>query len=157
MRSVMRSAMGLTIVMAGALICASCGGGSSSGSAADSAASASAMPSTTASAQSAGSSSPSTSAPAPSSPAPTSPAGPFYKLVEIPRLAATGSVTATAVNDQGVVVGQQETTAAGRAWIYQQSSGALDELSLDPSENGAYANGISDSPGPPCSTSSMGL
>jgi probable HAF family extracellular repeat protein len=29
--------------------------------------------------------------------------------------------------------------------MYQQSTGALDELSLDPSENGAYANGISDS------------
>ncbi len=28
--------------------------------------------------------------------------------------------------------------------MYQQSTGALDELSLDPSENGAYANGISD-------------
>ena len=66
-------------------------------------------------------------------------------MVEIPRLAATGSVTATAVNDQGVVVGQQETTAAGRAWMYQQSTGALNELSLDPSESGAYANGISDS------------
>jgi probable HAF family extracellular repeat protein len=54
-------------------------------------------------------------------------------------------VTANGVNNQGIVVGQLETTAAPRAWIYQQSSGALDELSLDPSEKGAYANGISDS------------
>jgi len=51
----------------------------------------------------------------------------------------------TGVNDQGIAVGQQETTAAPRAWIYQQSSGALDELSLDPSESGAYANGVSNS------------
>ncbi|MDE2262741.1 MAG: DUF3466 family protein [Gammaproteobacteria bacterium] len=29
--------------------------------------------------------------------------------------------------------------------MYQQSTGALDELSLDPSESGAYANGISNS------------
>lgn len=66
-------------------------------------------------------------------------------MVEIPRLTATGSVTANAVNSQGTVVGAQETTAAPKAWIYVQSSGALNELSLDPSENGAYANGISDS------------
>jgi probable HAF family extracellular repeat protein len=49
------------------------------------------------------------------------------------------------VNDQGVVVGAQETTASPRAWMYQQSSGALNELSLDPSESGAYANDISNS------------
>lgn len=54
-------------------------------------------------------------------------------------------MTANAINDQGIVVGQQETAAAPRAWIYQQSSGALDELALDPSQNGAYANSISDS------------
>lgn len=65
--------------------------------------------------------------------------------MEIPRLTATGSVTANAVNDQGTVVGAQETTAAAKAWIYVQSSGALNELSLDSSENGAYANGISNS------------
>jgi probable HAF family extracellular repeat protein len=53
-------------------------------------------------------------------------------------------VTANAVNAQGVVVGGQETAGAPRAWMYEQSSGALDELSLDPSESGAYANGISD-------------
>ena len=51
----------------------------------------------------------------------------------------------TGVNNQGVAVGQQESTAAPRAWMYQQSSGALNELSLDPAEGGAYANGISDS------------
>ena len=49
------------------------------------------------------------------------------------------------MNDQGVVVGEQETSTAPRAWIYEQSSGALAELSLDPTESGAYANGISDS------------
>jgi probable HAF family extracellular repeat protein len=49
------------------------------------------------------------------------------------------------VNDQGTVVGAQETTAAPKAWIYTESSGVLNELSLDPSENGAYANGISNS------------
>jgi probable HAF family extracellular repeat protein len=51
----------------------------------------------------------------------------------------------TGVNDQGIAVGQQETTTAPRAWIYQQSSGALNELSLDPSQSGAYANGVSNS------------
>ncbi|MGH8302243.1 MAG: hypothetical protein ACRET5_12335, partial [Steroidobacteraceae bacterium] len=65
--------------------------------------------------------------------------------MEIPRLAATGSITANAVNSHGVVVGDQETTAAGRAWMYQQSSGALTELTFDPSESGASAKGISDS------------
>jgi probable HAF family extracellular repeat protein len=54
-------------------------------------------------------------------------------------------VTANALNDQGIVVGGQETTGAPRAWMYEQSSGALNELSLDPSEIGAYAAGISNS------------
>ncbi len=72
-------------------------------------------------------------------------ATPLYEIVEIPRLAATGSVTASGVNDQSIVVGQQETTAAPRAWLYQQSTGALEELTQDPAELGAYANGISDS------------
>jgi probable HAF family extracellular repeat protein len=54
-------------------------------------------------------------------------------------------VTASAVNAQGIVVGGQETTGAPRAWTYGQSSGALNELSFDPAESGAYANGISDS------------
>lgn len=54
-------------------------------------------------------------------------------------------MTANAVNDQGIVVGAQETTGAPRAWMYAQSSGVLNELTLDPSENGAYANGISHS------------
>jgi probable HAF family extracellular repeat protein len=49
------------------------------------------------------------------------------------------------VNDQGIVVGQQETATAGNAWMYQQSSGALSELTFDPSENGAYAAAITDS------------
>jgi len=42
-------------------------------------------------------------------------------------------------------VGQIETTTAPRAWIYQQSSGALNELTFDASEDGASASGISDS------------
>lgn len=49
----------------------------------------------------------------------------------------------TGVNGQGVAVGQLETTTAPRAWIYQQTSGALNELTLDPAESGAFANGIS--------------
>jgi probable HAF family extracellular repeat protein len=44
-----------------------------------------------------------------------------------------------------MVVGQQETSAAGRAWMYQQSSGALNELTFDAAENGAYVGGITDS------------
>jgi probable HAF family extracellular repeat protein len=78
------------------------------------------------------------------SPSSTDAATPLYEIVEIPRLAATGSVTASAVNDQGIVVGQLETTGAPRAWLYQQSTGALEELTQEPSELGAYANGISD-------------
>jgi probable HAF family extracellular repeat protein len=57
----------------------------------------------------------------------------------------TGSVTASGVNDQGMVVGEQETSAAGRVWMYQQSSGALNELTFDASESGAYVGGITDS------------
>ena len=87
----------------------------------------------------------STATPPSSPPSSSPPAAPFYKVVEIPRLAATGSVTVNGISDQGVAVGQQETAAAPRAWIYQQSAGALDELSLDPSENGAFANGITNS------------
>ncbi|HTX05796.1 MAG TPA: DUF3466 family protein [Steroidobacteraceae bacterium] len=68
---------------------------------------------------------------------------PSYHIIEIPRLAPSGSVTANAVNDQGVVVGEQETSTSPRAWMYQQSSGALDELVFEPSETGAAADGIS--------------
>jgi probable HAF family extracellular repeat protein len=49
------------------------------------------------------------------------------------------------VNSQGTAVGAQETTTAPKAWMYVQSSGVVNELTLDPSENGAYANGISNS------------
>ncbi|HEX3843065.1 MAG TPA: DUF3466 family protein [Steroidobacteraceae bacterium] len=42
-------------------------------------------------------------------------------------------------------MGQQETSAAGRVWMYQQSSGALNELTFDASENGASVGGITDS------------
>lgn len=49
------------------------------------------------------------------------------------------------MNDQGTVVGAQETTAAPKAWMYVQSSGVVNDLSLDAAENGAYANGISNS------------
>ena len=155
--------MNATRVMIGilaALACASCGGGPS-GSMNEPSASASAAPvapAATAPAAPTGSSSmatttatsPSTPSPAPStpSPPPSSPSAsgpPFYKIVEIPRLAATGSVTANALNDQGIVVGGLETTSAPRAWMYAQSSGALNELTLDPSQVGAYANGISNS------------
>lgn len=124
------------IAIVAALICASCGGGSASVSSADPPAAAPA---------SAGATPSMAAPPATSAQSSTPAAGPIYRVVEIPRLTPTGSVTANGVNDQGVVVGQQETSTAPRAWMYQQSSGALDELSLDPSQNGAYANGISDS------------
>lgn len=91
------------------------------------------------------SSAPTSAPPTSSAPSPTPPGPRFYKIVEIPRLAATGSVTASGVNDQGMVVGEQETTAAGRVWLYQQSSGSLSELTFDASENGASAGGITDS------------
>ena len=153
--------MRLMIAILAAVGCASCGGGSSSGSAMDASASSppstaaattvstdqpTSTPSTTTSSTSPSSSGAASSAPATSSaPTPAPASLPFYKIVEIPRLATTGSVTVTGVNDQGVAVGQIETTAAPRAWIYQHSSGALNELSLDPAESGAYANGISNS------------
>jgi probable HAF family extracellular repeat protein len=60
-------------------------------------------------------------------------------------------VTANAVNDQGIVVGDYQgycTPDCGspaQAWMYQQSSGALNELTFDPSETYASANGISNS------------
>ncbi|HEX8755305.1 MAG TPA: hypothetical protein VF745_03110 [Steroidobacteraceae bacterium] len=92
----------------------------------------------------ASSSAPTSSPPASPPPSSTAPDPPHYQLVEIPRLAITGSVTASAVNSQGIVVGDQQTTAADRAWMYQQSSGALSELTFDPSESGASAKGISD-------------
>jgi probable HAF family extracellular repeat protein len=156
--------MRLLIVTLAALVCASCGGGSSGSAATDPAASASAaaMPSAAAPAQPSSSqatstsaaSTPSSSAPTPSAPtpapptsaapAPTPPGPRFYKIVEIPRLAATGSVTASGVNDQGMVVGEQANATAGRVWMYQQSSGALTELTFDSTENGASAGGITD-------------
>lgn len=155
----------VTVILA-ALLCASCGSGSSGSSsttpqpptaAASSTPSTPSMPSmpaatgvtgTSSSGTSPSSSPSSASSTAPPSSAtspPASTASPVYKVIEIPRLAATGSVTANAVNGQGFVVGEQETTAASRAWLYQASSGSLNELSQDPSEAGAYANSVSDS------------
>jgi probable HAF family extracellular repeat protein len=58
---------------------------------------------------------------------------------------------ANGVNDQGIVVGEYESICTPdcggipHAWMYQQNSGALTELTFDPSETGASANGISDS------------
>jgi probable HAF family extracellular repeat protein len=137
----MRAAMRTVICILAALVCASCGGGSS-GSVADPSA-----PPAAASAPSISTSDPPTDSSSTATSASSSPPAstPLYNVVEIPRLAATGSVTANAVNDRGMVVGAQETSAAPRAWIYQQSSGALNELTLDPPEAGAYANGISNS------------
>lgn len=62
-------------------------------------------------------------------------------------------MTANAVNSQGIVVGDYQpycvtsscTPVTSGAWMYQQSSGALDQLALDPSDTGGGANGISDS------------
>lgn len=66
-------------------------------------------------------------------------------------------MTANGVDSQGIIVGDYEpyctsscgslsqTAATSAAWMYQQSSGALDQLPLDPSATGGGANGISDS------------
>ena len=57
-------------------------------------------------------------------------------------------MTANAVNDQGEVVGDYQgfctpdCGGAPEAWMYQQSSGASDELIFDPSETSAAAYGI---------------
>ncbi len=63
-------------------------------------------------------------------------------------------MTASGVNNQGMVVGDYEAyctpncnapgqTASGQqAWVYEQKSGALDQLTFDPSELGASAYGI---------------
>lgn len=65
-------------------------------------------------------------------------------------------MTANAVNDQGVIVGDYspycvpncsapgQSFTPAQAWMYQQSSGALNQLIFDPSETGAGANGVSD-------------
>ena len=145
--------MRLMIVMLAALICASCGGGPPSASSAmnpstTSAMADSSMPPAPVSDPSAGSPSMTTPPSNPSSAGSSSPPAsspPLYEVVEIPRLTPTGSVTANGVNDQGVIVGEQETTAASRAWMYAQSSGALMELTLAPTEDGALASAISDS------------
>lgn len=57
---------------------------------------------------------------------------------------------ANGVNSQGIVVGEYESVCTpdcggySQAWMYQESSGSLNELTFDPSETGASANGISD-------------
>ena len=65
-------------------------------------------------------------------------------------------MTANAVNNQGIIVGDYDPycvpncSAPGQsftpaqAWMYQRSSGALNQLTFDPSETGAGANGVSD-------------
>jgi probable HAF family extracellular repeat protein len=135
------------LIVFAALLCASCGGGSSNaskGSTASASAPASSDP-TPAPAPSSSTPSSSSSSSSSTPAAPSSVSAPSYHLVEIPRLAPSGSVTASAVNEQGIVVGNQETSAAPRAWMYQQSSGALNELTFEPSETGASASGISNS------------
>lgn len=138
-------------VVLAALLCTSCGGGSSeqTGSSMASPPSAAAA-ATSPSAGNPAPMPPASSAPAPSAPAPpppqdppASPAPASYRIVEVPRLAPTGSITASAVNDHGIVVGNQETSTSPRAWMYEQSSGALNELTFEPSETGAAAGGIS--------------
>jgi probable HAF family extracellular repeat protein len=137
------------VIVLAALLCASCGGGSSSaskGPAASDAAPAPSVPAPDPAPSSSTPSSSSTSSSSSSSPsAPSSVSALSYHIIEIPRLAPSGSVTASAVNDQGIVVGNQETSTSPRAWLYQQSSGALDELTFEPSETGASASGISNS------------
>ena len=79
----------------------------------------------------------------------SSSAAPKYKIVEIPRLTAAGTVIVNSVNNQGVAVGTYEAYCApdcdgnARAWMYQQSSGVMDQLTFDPSEIYTAANGIS--------------
>jgi probable HAF family extracellular repeat protein len=58
-------------------------------------------------------------------------------------------MTANAVNDHGIVVGDYEehcttscSSGAEHAWMYQENSGALVELTYDPSELGASAYDI---------------
>lgn len=133
--------MRTVIALLAALVCASCRASFSYHSAANSAAPSSGAPSSMPSTSTPGSAGSPGSTGSPS----TVSSATRYEIVEIPRLAATGSVTANAVNDEGIAVGELETTTAPRAWMYQQGSGALNELSLDPSETGAYANGISNS------------
>src|SRR5690348_14840562 len=77
-----------------------------------------------------------------------------YRIVEIPRLTAAGTMTAHGVNNQGIVVGDYQaycipdcsapgqTSTGSQAWMYEQKSGALDELTLESSEQTASAYGI---------------
>lgn len=54
------------------------------------------------------------------------------------------------MNSHGIVVGEYDNMCtpdcggSPQAWMYQQSTGALIELTFDPSETGAIANGVSD-------------
>ena len=82
-----------------------------------------------------------------------------YKVVEIPYLSPTSanfftaSCSVAAVNRHGVAVGscQQACNGCGgaqvnpseRAWMYQERSGALDELIFEPGEASAQATDIS--------------
>ena len=157
----------VAIVLA-ALVCASCGSGSSGTSPDPSMPSSSAaMPPVTATSApaSASSSSSSPSTPAtpqnPSTPTTSTSSPPSrritYKIVEIPRLTAAGAMTANAVNDQGIIVGDYspycvpncsapgQSFTPAQAWMYQRSSGALNQLIFDPSETGAGASGVSNS------------
>src|SRR6185437_9449740 len=151
--------------------CASCGGSGSSGSstkASASSASASAPPAaSTPSPSPPSNSTPSSqTATSPTSPTTSTPpksqssAPPTYKIVEIPTLTPTSSApnliscSAAAVNDRGVVAGlcafgcncrDPEPAGFERAWMYDENSSALTELTFEPSELGAIATDISDS------------
>jgi probable HAF family extracellular repeat protein len=158
----MRSAL---IVAAITLIGASYGGGSGLTSHSSMSASASAATAPTASTppsnpgQSPPPPTPSPTPPPPPPPPPSTPGTPppsppsapaTYKIVEIPRPTTAGSMRANGVNAQGIVVGEYESICTPdcggnpQAWMYQQSSGSLSELTFDPAETGASANGISD-------------
>lgn len=164
----MRSA---AVVVAAVMACASCGGSgsSSNGSMGTTPTASNAPPASSAPPAQPTASAPTSPAPPPASstppnpppaagspanpttPSPASPQPPTYQLIEIPRLTTAGSVSAAGINSQGVVVGSYQTICTPdcgglwRAWMYQESSGSLIELTFDPSEWGASAAGISDS------------
>src|SRR5581483_9997027 len=90
--------------------------------------------STTSSSSSSDSSDSSSSSPSTPGSSPPSPPS-TYKIIELPLLTAAGDVTVDAINNQGTAVGTylgvcgaMACTSQPQAWVYQQSSGALSEL-----------------------------
>ncbi len=119
----------------------------------------SSSPAPTASLSAQGQAGPTTSTPASQSTSKRQ--SPAYEVVEIPYLSPTAadltvaSCSVAAVNKHGIAVGscQQDCNGCGgvpsipsvRAWMYQQKSGALDELTFEPGEHEAAATDVSKS------------